>query len=119
MIVGRLNRRISIQTQSTTTDLDAFRQPLPASWSTAYTCWAGIDIQASQLLYSTAEFMSKVTHRITARWTSSFTFAPNQRIVYTEATTGIVHTYEINAVLNDKQRNRQLILMCYELDAEE
>lgn len=116
MIAGRLNRRISIQTQ--TTAQDAAGQPL-STWNTAYQCWAGVDIQASQLLYSTAEFVSKVTLRITTRWTSSFTFSPNQRIIYQEVTTGITHVYNIEAVLNDKQKNRQLVLMCYELGATE
>ncbi len=116
MNAGQLNRRIQIQTQTTTQD--ATGQP-QQSWATAYECWAKIDIQNSQLIYSTAEFMSKVTRRITIRWTSSVVISANQRIVYTEPTTGIAHTYNIEAVLNDQQRNRMLILMCYELDASE
>jgi SPP1 family predicted phage head-tail adaptor len=116
MKIGSLNRRIDIQTQSTAQDSQG--QPLQ-TWTTAYSCWASIDIQNSQLIYSTAEFIEKVTFRITCRWTSSFTFAPNQRIVYTEATTGIVHTYEIQSVLNTQQRNRELTLMVYELDGAE
>jgi len=116
MSAGRRNRRIQIQTQTTAQDGNG--QPLQ-TWTTAYTCWASIDIQSSQLIYATAEFIDKVTHRIGALWTSSFVFAADQRIVYTEATTGVVHTYEIQAVLNDKQGNRNLILMCYELQAEE
>jgi SPP1 family predicted phage head-tail adaptor len=116
MVVGRLNRRIAIQTQTTTQD--AVGQELP-SWSTAYSCWASIDIQASQLLYSTAEFISQVTYRITMRWTSSVIIAASQRVVYTEPTTGVVHTYQIEAVLNDKAGNRMLTLMAYELDGSE
>jgi SPP1 family predicted phage head-tail adaptor len=116
MQAGKLNRRIQVQSQ--TTAQDDFGQE-QQTWTTQYTCWASIDIQASQLIYSTAEFMSKVTHRITMRWTSSTVIQPNMRIVYTEATTGVVHTYEIQALLNDKQSNRQLIAMCYELAAQE
>ena len=118
MQAGKLNRRVQIQSQGTS-ELDAFQQPLPADWNTVYECWASIDIQASQLLYSTAEFMSKVAYRITMRWTSSVVFSAKQRVIYKEPTTGIVHTYEIQAVLNDKQANRQLILMAYELEAKE
>ena len=113
---GKLNRRIAIQSQTTTQD--ALGQELQV-WSAFYTCWASIDIQASQLLYSTAEFISKVTHRITTRWTSSVVIAANQRIVYTEPTTGVVHTYEIEAMFNTKQANRELVLMCYELNGVE
>lgn len=114
MQAGRLNRRIQIQSQTTTQD--EFGQPRQ-EWSTAYSCWASIDVQASQLLYSTAEFVSKVTHRITCRWTSSVVIAANQRIVYTEA--GVAHTYTIEAVLNDKQANKQIIMLCYELNGQE
>jgi SPP1 family predicted phage head-tail adaptor len=116
MSLPRLNRRIEIQTQTTTPD--DFGAP-QQTWTTAYTCWANIDIQASQLIYSIAEFISKVAHRIECRWTSSFVFAVNQRIVYTEQTTGVVHVYNVEAVLNDKQGNRKVILMAYELNAQE
>ena len=118
MEIGKLNRRIKIQSEGTG-ELDAFRQPGPAAWSTIYECWASIDIQGSQLVYSTAEFMSKVAHRITIRYTSTVIFSAKQRIVYTEPTTGVVHTYEIEAVLNTNQSNRELIFMCFELEAAE
>jgi SPP1 family predicted phage head-tail adaptor len=119
MIAGRLNRRVQIQAQSTTTELDAFQQPTAAAWKTVYSAWASIDIQGSQLLYSTAEFMSKVTYRITMRWTSSVVVSAKQRVIYTEPTTQIVHTYEIEAVLNTKAGNKELVLLCYELSGEE
>jgi head-tail adaptor len=116
---GDLNRRISIQQQSSGAEVDAFRQPTAASWTTIYQCWANIDIQGSQLVYSTAEFMSKVAHRITIRWTPSVIISAKQRVVYIEPATNITHVYEVEAVLNDKQANKQLILMAYELEAEE
>jgi head-tail adaptor len=116
---GKLNRRIQIQSQSATVALDAFQQPTPAAWETIYSCWASIDIQASQLLYSTAEFLSKVTFRITMRWTSSVVISAKDRIVYTEPTTGVVHTYEVIAPLNTKAGNRELVLLCYELGGSE
>ncbi len=115
---GKRNRRIQIQAQGTS-ELDAFQQPLPAAWTTIYSCWASIDIQGSQLLYSTAELMDKVAHRITILWTSSVVITAKQRILYTEPTTNVLHTYEIEAVLNDRQANKQLILMAYELEAAE
>ncbi len=116
MQAGSLNRRVSIQTQSTSQD--AVGQEVQ-TWTTVYTAWASIDVQQSQLIYSTAEFIEKVTHRIGMRWTSSIVITPNMRAVYTEATTGVVHTYEIQAVLNTKQANRELVLMAYEIEAEE
>jgi SPP1 family predicted phage head-tail adaptor len=114
MQAGKLNRRISIQSQ--TTAQDAMGQEFQA-WSEVWPCWASIEIQNSQLLYSTAEFVSKVTTRITFRYTTSVQILPNMRIVFTEQSTGIVHTYEIQALVNDKQADRQLMALCYELNA--
>lgn len=116
MQAGKLNRRIQIQEQSTSQD--AFGQP-QQTWTTIYTTWASLDIQGSQLLYSTAEFLSKVTYRITMRWTSSVIISAKQRVIYTEPTTGVIHTYEIIAPLNDKAANRQLTLLCFELGTQE
>ena len=114
--VGSLNRRVQIQQQVTAQD--EFGQP-QATWNTIYTAWANISVQNSQLLYQTAEFVSKVTHRITLRWTSSIVIVPNMRVIYTEATTGVVHTYNVEALLNTDQRNRMLIILAYELNANE
>ena len=116
MALSRLNRRVQIQQQSTAQD--ALGQP-QQTWSTVYTCWASIDVQQSQLIYSTAEFVEKVTWRITMRWTSSVVIAPQMRIVYTEATTAVTHVFNIEALLNTKQQNRELVVLCYELDGEE
>src|SRR5882757_1001077 len=100
MEAGKLNRRIQIQSQTTSVDPRS-GQPLP-TWSTLYTCWASIGVQGSQLLYSTSEFMSRVASRIEMRWTSSVIISAKQRVVSTEPTTGVVHTYVIEAVLNDQ-----------------
>lgn len=116
MQAGKLNRRVQLQQQTTGQD-DAGQ--LQTTWNTVYTCWSKIDIQASQLLYSTAEFVEKVTHRITVRWTSSQIFQPNMRLVYIENTTGVTHTYNIEAFDNTRQGNRELVCLCYELDGAE
>lgn len=116
MNAGKLNRRVQIQQQATTQD--SFGQETQA-WTTVYTAWAEVAVQTSQLIYATAEFISKVTHRITMRWTSSIVIQPNMRAIYTEQTTGVVHTFNIEALLNVDQRNRTLILLAYELAANE
>jgi SPP1 family predicted phage head-tail adaptor len=112
---GRLNRRIEIQAPAT--GQDSFGQPL-TTWTTILRTWAALDIQNSALIYSTAEFMSKVTYRITIRWQPNIVIAPNQRVVSIDAI-GTKHTYEIQAVLNDKAANKQITLMCYELDGQQ
>jgi len=116
MATGPFNRRIQIQTQ--TTSQDSLGQP-QQTWNTVYSCWANLDIQQSQLVYSTVEFISKVTHRITIRWTHSIVLLPNMRVVYTESTTGVVHTYNIEALVNPQQGNVWVTILAYELNANE
>jgi len=110
---GALNRRIAIQSQSTVQD--SYGQPVQ-TWTTVYTCWANIGVQQSQLVYATSEFISKTTHRITMRWTSSVVLTPNMRIVYTDAATTITHTYNIEALMNPNEANWQIVALCYELE---
>ena len=116
MNAGQLNRKINIQ--ANTTSQDAFGGQIQ-NWSTLYSCWANIDVQGSQLQYSTAEFISNTTYRITIRYTNSAVISPSQRVVYTDPATGIVHTYEIKGVMNPNQQNKQLTLLCYSLDNKE
>lgn len=116
MIAGKLNRRITIQTQSSTQDAAGGLVP---SWSTIYTCWALIEVQESQRIFSVAEFISQTAHRITIRWTSSVILSANQRVVYTEPTTGVVHTFEIKAITNTNQANREIVIMAYEIRTQE
>jgi SPP1 family predicted phage head-tail adaptor len=116
MPLRMLSRRIQIQSQSSTQD--AMGAPAQ-TWNAVYTCWANVDVQRSQLLYSTAEFVSKTTHRITFRWTSSVVIEPQMRIVYTEPTTGVAHTYNIEGLLNENQANVYLVALCYELNGAE
>lgn len=114
--VGSLNCRVQIQQQTTAQDDFGQQQQ---TWATVYTAWARIGVVRGQLLYQTAEFVSKATHEITLRWTSSVVIVPNMRVVYTEATTGVVHTYNVEALLNADQRNRILVVLAYELNASE
>ncbi len=113
---GSLNRLIQIQQQTTTQDSYGQRQQ---TWNAVYQCWALIDIQASALIYNTAEFVSKVTHRITTRWTPSQVIEPNMRVLYTDPYKNVVHTYNIEAVLNPQEKNQFITLLCYELNGAE
>jgi SPP1 family predicted phage head-tail adaptor len=109
-----MNKRVQIQSQTTTQD--SFGQELE-TWTTTVTCWAHIDIQQSALIYSTAEFISNVVSRLTFRWSSTVILTPNMRIVYTEPTTNVTHTYVIKALTNPQESNWYVVALCYELDA--
>lgn len=116
MNAGKLNRRIQIQQQ--TTAQDDFGQPQQI-WTMVYSCWAGISVVKGQLEYQTAEFVSKATHKITIRWTRSVVILPNMRVVFTEPAVGVVHTYNVEGLLNDGQSNVELVILAYELNANE
>lgn len=116
MNAGKLNRRIQIQQQ--TTAQDGAGQPQQV-WTVFYACWAEIDVVKGQLEYQTAEFVSKATHKITIRWTRSVIIVPNMRVVFTEPATGVVHVYNVEALLNDRQSNVELVILAYELNANE
>lgn len=111
---GILNKRIQIQIQSTVQD--EVGQPL-TTWDTAYECWAAINFKDGKQLFSAGEFASKNTLNIMVRWTSSFTFQPNQRVVYTDALG--THVYQIESISNEGQANKTVTLQCYELDGSE
>jgi SPP1 family predicted phage head-tail adaptor len=116
MKTPNLNRRITIQSQTTTQDSYGQEQQ---TWSPVYECWAEIDIVQSQLIWSTAEFISKTTHRITIRWTPTPDIQPNMQIVFVEPYTNVSHTYEIQTIVNPKQGNFWMVLLAYELNASE
>ncbi len=108
---GLLSKRIQIQSQSTTPD--ELGQPL-TSWETVYTAWAAINFKDGKQQYSAGEFVSKNTLDILVRWTSSFTFQPNQRVIYTDPTG--THTFNIESISNPDQSNKTVTLSVYELD---
>ena len=109
-----LNRRIQVQTQSS--GQDALGSPVNV-WTTAYSCWAAINFKDGKQLFSANQFADKTTLDIIVRWISSFTFAPNQRVVYTDALG--THVYNIEAISNDNQANKLVRLSVYELDGKE
>lgn len=111
MNAGRLNRRIELQQQST--EQDSFGQQL-TTWKTFHRTWASIDVISGKLLYSNAEFMSKLALKIIIRWIPNIAISAKQRILYRDAIG--VHTYVIESVINDRAANKQLTLMCYALE---
>lgn len=109
--IGNLNRRINIQARSSS--LDAYGQPVQA-WNTVYSCWASINVMQTALLYQTADFISQATYRIEIRYTENLAISAANQILWTDSK-GLVHTYEIKSVINDRQSDEKLIILCYEL----
>jgi SPP1 family predicted phage head-tail adaptor len=112
---GRLNRFVQIQMQSTIRDANG--QAI-ASWHTVLQCRASIDIQNTQLIYQVAEFAKQAYYRITIRFPHNVVLTPDMRIVYFNPVETVTHTYQIEAIVNDKAANRQLMLVCYEINGD-
>lgn len=104
MQTGKLNRRICIQSPSTTTD--AFGSPL-STWTDVVTTWASIAAPTSKEVYALgAGFTAQVTHKIVIRYRECITSA--MRINYRG------RIFQIQAVSDPKEDRVELALMCLE-----
>jgi SPP1 family predicted phage head-tail adaptor len=113
---GALNRRVTILQQSTARDEAG---GLSSTWTPVLTTWGSIRTQTATQIFESAEYVSKVTYLITVRYRTDIVLDNSKRVQYTELTTGVTHTYEIKAPLNTLAGNRELVLVCYELDGKE
>ena len=113
---GIMNRRICIQ--NNLVGKDAAGQATN-TWNTVYSCWAALNVQGGKQVYSTAEFTTKTAYNIEVRWTPSFLFQPNQRVIYVEQSSGVTHTYTIESISNPNQSNKTVMILAYELEANE
>lgn len=113
LTAGAFNKRIEIQQQ--TSERDEYGQ-LADTWTTVRRCWANIKYQKGRELATAAGFIGKVQCQITVRW-SPFVFQKSHRVVFTDRAQ-IVHTFEIEAVINTDQSNKSVALLCYELDGD-
>lgn len=114
LTAGAFNKRIEIQQQ--TSSRDEFGQ-LADTWTTVRRCWANFRYQKGRELATTAQFIGKTQCQITVRWSPSFVFQKSHRVVFTDAAK-VLHTFEIEAVINTDQANKTVALVCYELDGD-
>ena len=127
---GERNRKVQIQRiggapdASAPVQTDSYGQPVDtgsAGWVTIRTPWAAIapqDQRKTSQNFQNGEFTEHVTTLITFRWSKSDRITTADRVVYTEQGSGLVHTYNINDIVNPGQRNEDIILVCTELDGE-
>lgn len=114
LTAGAFNKRIEIQQQ--TPARDGYGQ-LVDTWTAVRRCWANFKYQKGRELATTAQFIGKVQCQITVRWSAAFVFRKSHRVVFTDAAQ-VLHTFEIEAVINTDQANRTVTLVCYELDGD-
>ena len=76
------------------------------AWATAEERWGAIDPLSGNERYAAQQVSPNVSHRIRLRFGSTVT--AKDRITHAG------RTFDINAVLNSGERNRQLELLCVE-----
>ncbi len=101
---GKLNRRIELQSKSTT--YDAMGQPVLA-WATDYTVSASVKPLSSREAYFAKAVRPETTHRIIMRYFSGFSH--HHRIKIGQRILNIL------AILNIDENNRTMQVDCLEV----
>lgn len=104
---GMLNRRITVEQQSTTQDGSG--QDV-SSWTLALSCWASIRVATSKDVYAAAGFVSQISHVVTIRYTPT-PITSAMRVCYQG------RHLSIQAVSDPDESRVMLQLLCLERDA--
>ena len=99
-----LDKKVSIQRQTTTTDSSGQPQD---TWTTTSNPWVSIRPISGKEYFNASGERAQVSHEVVLR--HGPTVAPKDRIVYGS------RTFDIQSVLNLEERSRYLKLMCREI----
>jgi SPP1 family predicted phage head-tail adaptor len=110
---GRFRQRVQLQQLGPET-FDSFSQPI-VSWQTIGTYWAYVRPLQGRELVVAKQIKAELTHAVTFRWLGiAVVVKPENRLILTDSQ-GTVHTFGSLEVLNTEFRNRQLDLVCQEI----
>lgn len=119
MRAGRLRHKVTIQEVTETPD--AYGEP-SESWTTYAERWASIEPLAGREYFAAKQEHSEVDTRIRLRWDRALVaVTPKHRVLYTyplldgSPETTQTRIFDIEAVLNMQERNREIVLMCREV----
>jgi SPP1 family predicted phage head-tail adaptor len=104
MKAGALKNLVSLQSASSTQGSTGEESQ---TWSTYATAWASISPMAGRELEHASQVFASANYKIIIRHNSSVT--PSHRVLWG------TRIFEINAVLNVLERNREMELYCKEL----
>lgn len=107
MRAGKLRHRVTIQSASETQPDSNMGQPVE-SWSDFATVWAHVEPLHGRERMVAQERTAELDTRITIRYLSGV--LAKMRVIYGS------HTYDILAVINLDERDREMQLMCKEVD---
>jgi len=106
MRAGKLRKRVQVQALQNT--VDNFGS-LVEAWATAFSRWADVRPISGKEPYTNEQHLAELNTVVELRYDSqSATITPKHRIKYGE------RILEIESVVNIGERNKELILLCYE-----
>lgn len=106
MEAGQLRHRIQIQHKVTGSPQQNAAGEPNTSWSTFLSVWASVDPVTGREPYLTQEHLNATTHKVKVRYRDGITGA--MRVLFGD------RVFDIKAVLNWGERNRELLLLCEE-----
>tara|TARA_R110000824_G_scaffold64258_4_gene167967 strand:+ start:513 stop:833 length:321 start_codon:yes stop_codon:yes gene_type:complete len=104
MQAGKLNNRVSIQSQ--TTSLDGYGEP-NNSWSTDSTVWASIIPLSGNESQDAEGTTGIISHRVMMRYNTDA--SPKKRLLFGSRVFGI------ESVINTNEADKDLVLLCMEI----
>lgn len=103
MRAGDLRHRVTIQQLSALSDgMGGVRE----TWQDVATVWAAVEPMEGRERYEAQQIQAELTHRVRLRYRPGIT--PKMRVVHKG------RIFQIEAVINRAERNRELILLCAE-----
>lgn len=103
MRAGLMRKRITIQQRATTVDSYGEQS---STWTDVKTVWASIDPATGSELYAAQSIRAEMTHAVKIRYLSGVT--AKMRVKYGS------RYFNVTAVRNVDERNREMQLMCVE-----
>lgn len=104
MRAGKLRHRITIQSKSTTSRGTYGEEII--TWGTYKQVWAELDPPKAREFFANKQTQTEITTRIRIRYLENID--NSMRIIYDG------RTFDINAIINPDEKNKELILMCNE-----
>lgn len=101
---GRMRHRVSVQTAVESQDDHG---ELIKTWTTVDTVWADVFPFSGQETLTSEQIVAGVTHRVTIRYNATVT--PAARLLFGS------RTLEINSVIDRRETQRVMDLMCKEV----
>lgn len=105
---GRLRHEVIIQQRGEATESRFGAPSSTSSWTTFKTVWARIVPLTGSERFEAQQRFEKVDHRIETRWVNGV--SPEMRVKHRS------RVFEIEAPLNVEELDRELHLMCHELN---